>query len=75
MILETHMSCWLSRQWITTTAVARAAAPTSGVVGVVTTGDGTFAMKSNGLPERLPLSDHWRKSEQLDMEHETQEVR
>ena len=55
--------------------MARAAAPTSGVVGVVTTGDETFAMKSNGLPERLPLSDHWRKSEQLDMEHETQEVR
>jgi hypothetical protein len=33
---------------------------------VVTTGDGTFAMKSNGLPERPPLSDRWRESERLD---------
>ena len=30
------------------------------------TGDGTFAMKSNGLLEQLPLSDRWHKSEQLD---------
>ena len=33
---------------------------------MVTTGDGTFAMKSNGLPEQPPLSDRWRKSERLD---------
>ena len=46
--------------------MAGAATPTSGVVGVVTTGDGTFAMKSNGLPEQLPLSDRWHKSEWLD---------
>ena len=41
-------------------------ATTLGVAGVVTTCEGTFAMKSNGLPERLPLSDHWHESEQLD---------
>ena len=33
---------------------------------MVTTGDGTFAMKSNGLPEQPPLSDCWCKSERLD---------
>ena len=33
---------------------------------MVTIGDGTLAMKSNGLPEWPPLSDCWRKSERLD---------
>ena len=33
---------------------------------MVTTGDGTFAMKLNGLPEWPPLSDRWRESERLD---------
>ena len=38
----------------------------SGVVGVVTTGEGTFAMKLNGLPEWPPLLDCWWESEWLD---------
>ena len=33
---------------------------------MVTIGDGTLAMKSNGLPEWPPLSDCWRESERLD---------
>ena len=33
---------------------------------MVTTGDGTLAMKSNGLLEQPPLSDCWRESEWLD---------
>ena len=42
------------------------AAETSGVVGVVITGEGTLAMKSNGLPEQPALSDLWRELERFD---------
>ena len=52
-------------EWLCTALMGRAA-ETSGVVGVVITGEGTLAMKSNGLPERPALSDLWRELERFD---------
>ena len=48
------------------TTLAGQAARTSGVDGVVITGDGTFAKKSKGLPDLPPLSDLWHDSEQFE---------
>ena len=45
------------------TASASQAARGSGVDGMVIAGDGTFAKKSNGLPDLPPLSDLWCDSE------------
>ena len=52
-------------EWLCTASMGRAA-ETSGVVGVVITGEGTLAMKSNGLPEQPALSDLWRELERFD---------
>ena len=52
-------------EWLRTALIGRAA-KTSGVVGVVITGEGTLAMKSNGLPEQPALSDLWCELERFD---------
>ena len=52
-------------EWLCTASIGQAA-ETSGVVGVVITGEGTLAMKSNGLPEQPALSDLWRELEWFD---------
>ena len=52
-------------EWLHTASIGRAT-ETSGVVGVVITGEGTLAMKSNGLPERPALSDLWCELERFD---------
>ena len=58
-------SKWLGRvlEHITSASMAIEA---SGVVGVVMTGEGTFAMKSKGLPDLLALSDLWCEWERFD---------